>query len=165
MPMHDAKSLQDKITHALQTLRAAEDKSYIRGPVDDISVMVINSQLGKAGYTQLPEDYEALLRQACGIMSPYFTLLSVGGMEMAGGGLQPGLHEVSEAYNRWNDDDEAKVLIVGKMSGGVVIGFKDAQYHVIDESSRDIFRSYADIADFMTDTIARLDKSRRGAAG
>lgn len=164
MPTHDATSLQDKITHALQTLRAAGDKSYMRGPVDDISIMVTNSLLGKAGYPQLPEDYEALLRQACGIMGPYFTLLSVGGMEMAGGGLQPGLFDVSEGYNRWSDDDEAKTLVVGKMSGGVVITYKDGQYHVTDESSRDVFRSYGDIADFITDTVTRLDKARATSA-
>lgn len=160
MPTHDAPSMQDKITHALNTLRTAGDKSYMRGPVDDISVMVTNSQLGKAGYPPLPEDYEALLRQACGIMGPYFTLLSVGGMEMAGGGLQQGLLDVSEAFNRWSDEEDTKTLVVGKMSGGVVITYKDGQYHVTDEGSRDVFRSYACIADFITDTVTRLDKAR-----
>ena len=164
MPTHDATSTQDKIAHALQTLRAAGDKSYMRGPVDDISVMVTNSQLGKAGYPPLPDDYEALLRQACGIMGPYFTLLSVGGMEMAGGAVHPGLLEVSEAFNRWSDDDETKTLVVGKMSGGVVITFKDGQYHVTDEGSRDVFRSYSGIADFITDTVTRLDKARGASA-
>lgn len=159
MPSHDAASLQDKIARALQSLRAAEGTSYLRGPVDDISVMVTNSQLGKNGYPPLPEDYEALLRQACGIMSPYFTLFSTGGMETAGGGLQPGLLEESDAFNRWSDAEDGKPLVLGKMSGGVVITHNDGQYHIVDETSRDVFRSYADIADLITDTVERAGQS------
>ncbi|MDP2206953.1 MAG: hypothetical protein Q8K65_11675 [Alphaproteobacteria bacterium] len=156
-------STPDKITHALNTLRQASAKSYLRDGAGDITIKVIGSKLGKADYPQLPEDYEELLRQACGIMGPYFTLLSPGGMEMAAGGLQPGIVEESDAFNRWNEDDEAKVLVVGKMSGGVVILHKDGQYHVTDESSRDVFRSYDDIADFIIDTVTRKDTAARAA--
>ena len=161
--MTGASSLYDKIARALQTLRNAREKSFLNGPVDDISVLVINSQLGKAGYAPLPEDYEALLRQACGIMGPYLTLLSPGAMEMAGGGQQDLLEE-SNTFNRWNDDGEEKPLVLGRMSGGVIIIYNDGQYHVVDETSRDVFHSYANIADLITDTVTRLDKARRGTA-
>jgi exopolyphosphatase/pppGpp-phosphohydrolase len=158
-------STPDKIARALDVLRAAAEKSYLRDGAGEITIKVIGSTLAKADYPQLPEDYEQLLRQACGIMGPYFTLLSPGGMEMAGGTLQPGLLEESESFNRWNDDDEPKVLVLGKMSGGVVITHKDGQYHVTDESARDVFRSYDDIADLIIDTIQRLDKARGSSAG
>jgi exopolyphosphatase/pppGpp-phosphohydrolase len=157
-------STPERITRALNALREADAKSYLRDGAGDITIKVTGSKLGKADYPQLPEDYEELLRQACGIMGPYFTLLSPGGMEMAGGGLQPGLLEESESFNRWNDDDEPKVLVVGKMSGGVVIIHKNGQYHVVDESARDVFHSYGDIADFIIDTVTRKDKAVRESA-
>lgn len=145
----------------MAALQHADAKSSLRTGANDLVFRVCNSFLDENGYPQIPEDYEALLRHSCGIMGPYFTLLGTGGMETAGGGLQPGLLEESETFNRWNDDDEPKVLVVGKMSGGVVIIHKDGKYHVVDESSRDVFRTYDDIADFITDTIARKDKAAR----
>ena len=154
-----------KINAAMTAIQHADAKSFLRTGANDLVFRVCNSFLDENGYPQIPKDYEALLRHSCGIMGPYFTLLGTGGMEMAGGGLQPGLLEESESFNRWNDDDEPKVLVVGKMSGGVVIIHKDGKYHVIDESSRDVFRTYDDIADFIIDTIARKDKAAREAAG
>jgi len=156
---------QEKITTAIETIKNASDKSCLRTGANDLVFRVCNSFLDENGYPQIPEDYEALLRHSCGIMGPYFTLLGTGGMEMAGGGLQPGLLEESESFNRWNDDDEPKVLVVGKMSGGVVITHKDGKYHVIDEGSRDVFRTYDDIADFIIDTVTRKDKAAHGATG
>lgn len=157
--------IQQKTIAALNAIKNAQAKSYMRAGAGDITIKVIGSKLAKADYPPLPEDYEALLRHACGIMGPYFTLFSTGGMEMAGGGLQPGLLEESESFNRWNDDDEPKALVVGKMSGGVVIIHKDGQYHVVDESARDVFRSYPAIADFIIDTVTRLDLARNSDAG
>jgi len=89
----------------------------------------------------------------------------MGGMETAGGGLQPGIIETSEEFNKWNDDDEPKTLVLGILSGGAVLIHKDDKYHVIDESARDVFRSYDDIADFIIDTVERKDKAARAAAG
>lgn len=150
-----------KISAALTALQNADAKSYIRTGANDLVFRVCNSLLDDRGYPQIPEDLEALLRQSCGIMGPYFTIFSTGGMEMAGGGLQPGILEESEAFNQWSDDDAPKILVVGKMSGGVVITHKDGKYHIVDQSSRDVFRSYDSIADFIIDTITRLDKARR----
>jgi len=155
----------DKIKKAVDMLRHADAKSYMRDGANEISLKMASVELAHHGYPALPDDYTELIRHAYGIMGPYFTLLGIGGMEMAGGGHQPGIIETSEAFNRWNDDDDTKTLVIGKMSGGVVITHKDGQYHIVDETSRDVFRSYADIADFITDTIIRLDKARQGAIG
>lgn len=150
-----------KTDAALSAIQNADAKSYMRPGANDLVFRVCNSLLDEHGYPQLPEDFEALLRHACGIMGPYFTILSTGGMEMAGGALQPGILEVSESFNQWADDDAPKTLVLGKMSGGVVITYQNGQYHIVDETSRDVFRSYDSIADFIIDTIARLDKARR----
>lgn len=160
MPTSDTAALRSKVKAAVEALRNARDKSYIRDGGGDVSITMTRAELAHFGYPALPDDYEFLLREAYGIMGPYFTLLGASSMEMAGGALQPGMIEMSEGYNRWNDDDEAKVLVVGKMSGGVVIVYKDGQYHIVDETSRDIFGSYDDIADFITHTVDRLDKAR-----
>ena len=157
--------IQQKTIAALNAIKNAQAKSYMHVGANDLVFEVCNGSLAEHGYPPLPEDYEALLRHACGIMGPYFTLFSTGGMEMAGGGLQPGQLEESESFNRWNDDDEPKALVVGKMSGGVVIIHKDGQYHVVDESARDVFRSYPAIADFIIDTVTRLDLARSSDAG
>lgn len=158
-----AASVSDnaKIAAAMAAIENADGKSYTRVGANDLVIRVCNSMLDQHGYPPLPDDFEALLRQSCGIMGPYFTIFSTGGMEMAGGALQPGLVEMSESFNRWADDDEPKTLVLGKMSGGVVITHQDGKYHIVDESSRDVFKSYGSIADFITDTIQRLDTARR----
>lgn len=160
MSTPDTAAIRNKVKVAVETLRNANDKSYIRDGGGDIAITMTRAELSQRGYPALPDDYAALLSEAYGIMGSYFTLVGIGSMEMAGGALQADLIEMSDAYNRWNDDDEAKVLVVGKMSGGVVIIHKDGQYHIVDQSSRDVFASYDDIADFITDTVSRLDKAR-----
>jgi len=154
----------DKIQNAVDMLRNADGKSHLRAPIDEISLKMMDRELSHYGYPPVPDDYIALMHHAYGIMGPYLTLLPTGGMQTAGGGHQPGMVETSEAFNRHNDDDAQKTLVVGKMSGGVVITHKDGKYHIVDESSRDVFQSYADIADLITDTVTRIDKARRGTA-
>lgn len=152
--------LQKKTIAAITALENARDKAYLRTGANDLVFKTCNSLLDEHGYPQLPADYQDLLRHSCGIMSSYFILFSTGGMEMAGGGLQPGILEESESFNRWSDDDAPKILVLGKMSGGVVITYKDGQYHITDESSRDVFRSYDSISDLIIDTIKRIDTAR-----
>jgi len=153
--------MHKKIDKAIDLLNRAEEKSFLREGGGEISLKMTGIKLAEYAYPSLPEDYEILLRKAFGIMGPYFTLLKMGGMETAGGGLQPGIIETSEEFNKWNDDDEPKTLVLGILSGGTVLIHKDGQYHVIDESSRDVFRTYDDIADFIIDTIARKDQAAR----
>jgi len=154
---------EGKIQEAIDTLRKADGKSHLRAPVNELSLKMANIELSHHGYPPLPDDYIALTRQAYGIIGPYLTLLPIGGMETAGGGHQPGMVEASETFNRLNDDDAPKTLVVGRISGGVVITHKDGQYHVVDETSRDALRSYGSIADVIIDTIQRRDKARQAA--
>lgn len=153
--------MHNKIDQAIATIKNADAKSFLRDGGGEISMKMTGIQLAKNNYPDLPEDYALLLQKSFGIMGPYFTLLKMGGMETAGGGLQPGIIETSDAFNKWNDDDEAKVLVLGILSGGVLLIHKDGKYHVIDDSSRDIFMTYDDIADFIIDTITRKDAAIR----
>lgn len=157
--------MHDKIDKALEVLRRAGAKSFLRDGGGDVTMKMTGITLAEYKYPNLPEDYDILLRKAYGIMGPYFTLLKMGGMETAGGGLQPGIIETSESFNKWNDEDELKTLVVGIVPGGALLIHKDGKYHVIDETSQDIFYSYDDIADFIVDTVTRKDKAIREASG
>ncbi|MDY0009208.1 MAG: hypothetical protein RBS08_05840 [Bdellovibrionales bacterium] len=153
--------MHNKIDQAIATLQNADAKSFLRDGGGEISMKVAASQLAKNNYPPLPEDYDILLRKAFGITGPYFTLLKMGGMETAGGGLQPGIIETSDAFNKWNDEDEQKIFVFGLLSGGALLIHRDGKYHVIDESSHDVFMTYDDIADFIIDTVTRKDAAIR----
>lgn len=156
--------MHSKIAHALDTLRQAEGKSFIQQEKADADVIrLCNTLLAKRGYHNLPEDYAALLSQAAGIMGPYFILLNMGAMALAGGGLQQGIIEESDVFNHGVGNDEAKTMVVGKMSGNAVVIYQDGKYHVVDAATHDVFRTYDDIADFMTDTVQKKDAALRAA--
>lgn len=156
--------LQQKIEHALDVLRAAEGKSFINPQkVDEEILKLCNILMTKAGYHELPEDYAALLAQAAGIMGPYFILLNVGALATAGGGLQPGIPDESNTFNSQHDIDENKIMVVGKMSGNALVIYEDGKYNVVDAATRDVFRSYDDIADFIVDTVQKKDAAIRNS--
>ena len=156
--------LYKKIEHALDVLRAAEGKSFISPQKADEDVLKLcNILLTKSGYHELPEDYAALLGQAAGILGPYFMLFNMGAMALAGGGLQPGIPDESNAFNSQHAIDENKILVVGKMSGNALVIYEDGKYHVIDAATRDVFRTYDDIADFIVDTVQKKDAAIRNS--
>lgn len=155
--------MHNKIAHALDTLRQAEGKSFIREQKADADVIrLCNILLVKSGYHNLPEDYAELLSQAAGIMGPYFILLNIGALPLAGGALQPGIVEESDAFSQ-NADTDTKVMVVGKMSGNALVIYQDSKYHVVDAATGDIFRTYDDIADFIIDTVQKKDAAIRAA--
>lgn len=156
--------IHKKIDEAFDAIRRADATSFLHDSPAEISMKMTAMKLDEYKYPSLPEDYEILLRKAFGIMGPYFTLLRTSGMETAGGGFQPGILETSEEFNKWNDEGEEKILVLGVMSGGTQLIHKDGQYHVIDAGSRDVFESYDTIADFIIDTIARKDTAARATA-
>ena len=153
--------IQKKIDAALAALARAEAKSFLRDPAAEISMKMAAITLADYKYPNLPEDYEALMRRAYGIIGPYFTLLNIGGVETAGGRFQPGIPETSDAFNKTHDGDAPRALVLGLLSGGAVLIYKDGKYHVVDESTHDVFFTYDDIADFIIDTVTRKDKAVR----
>jgi hypothetical protein len=159
--MADLK-VQDKIRHALEKLAAATEKSCLRPPADAATVRLVDITLNKAGYAALPEDYAFLLTQACGLQGPYFTLLGPGGMKTAEGGIQPGIHQESEAFNAGADEAE-KPLVLGRASGNALLVFAEGEYRLVDAQSRDVLCTYDGIAAFIADMIALKDKARTTA--
>lgn len=157
--------MHKKISAALETLRQAEGKSFLNSAKTDAEIIQIcNILLAKRGYHSLPDDYAALLSQAAGIMGPYFILLNMGAMTLAGGGLQQGIIEESDDFNNRRDADEDKIMVVGKMSGNALVIYQDGKYHVVDAATHDVFRTYDDIADFITDTVQRKDAAIRATS-
>lgn len=156
--------MHKKVADALAVLRQAEGKSFLNGARIDAEILQIcNILLAKSGYHNIPDDYGIFLSEAAGIVGPYFTLLSVGALPLAGGALQQGIVEESDAFNQSADDDATKVMVVGKMSGNARVIYQDGKYHVVDAATRDIYRTYDDIADFITDTVQRKDAAIRAA--
>jgi len=156
--------MRQKIADALAALRGAAGKSYINDvQASEAALKVSNVLLTARGYPELPADYALFLSQAAGITGPYFTLLTMDALPLAGGALQQGVIEESEAFNAAADSDAPKVLVVGKMSGNARVIHQDGKYHVVDAATRDIFRSYDDIADFITDTVQQKDAAIRAA--
>jgi len=157
--------MHEKIAAALDVLRNAEGKSYFNTvPFDKDVLQICNILLAKRGYPNIPDDYGVFLSQAAGIVGPYFTLLTMDALPLAGGALQQGIIEESDAFNHSADEDAARVMVVGKMSGNARVIYQDGKYHVVDAATRDIFRTYDDIADFIADTVRKKDAALRTAA-
>lgn len=156
--------LHKKIEQALATLRQAEGKSFFNDvQATDKALQICNVLLAGRGYHALPEDYAAFLMQVAGVTGSYFTLLTFDSLPAAGGGLQPGILDESDSFNKQHDNDETKTMVVGKMSGNALVIYEDSKYHVIDAATRDIFRTYDDIADFIVDTVQKKDTAVRNS--
>jgi len=156
--------MHKKIADALDALRQAEGKSFFNDAEINAEILQIcNILLTKRGYHAVPDDYAVFLSQVAGIVGPYFTLLSMGALPLAGGALQQGIIEESDTFNQSTDDDGPKIMVVGKMSGNALVVHQDGKYHVIDAATRDIFRTYDDIADFIVDTVQKKDAALRTA--
>lgn len=157
--------LHKKIEQALATLRQAEGKSFFNDvQATERALQVCNILMAKRGYHALPEDYAIFLMQVAGVTGPYFTLLTFDALPAAGGGLQPGMLDESDSFNKQHGNDEAKTLVVGKMSGNALVIYEDGKYNVVDAATRDVFRSYDDIAEFIVDTVQKKDAAIRAAA-
>lgn len=138
---------------ALEQLGAAPEKSFVQPPADAATVALVSRTLVKAGYAALPEDFTMFLTMACGVQGPYCTLLSPGGMEMAGGGVQPGIQQASEAFSTGTAAED-KLLVLGRASGDVLLVFASGRYRLLDAQSHDVLRTYDSVAAFITDMIA-----------
>jgi hypothetical protein len=157
--------MHKKIADALDVLRHADGKSYFNPAQIDAEILQIcNTLLAKRGYQNIPDDYSIFLSQVAGIVGPYFILLTLGGLPLAGGGLQESILRESDVFNESADDDDPKTMVVGKMSGNALVIHQDGKYHVIDAATRDVFRTYDDIADFIVDTVQKKDAAIRATA-
>lgn len=155
MDTHD----KDKIDAALERVKSAPEKSFLNEAAPESVLAYANVMHGKFGYAPLPDDAHYLMGKACGILGPYFTLCGVGALKLEGGGVQGSILEESEAFNAGADEDD-KRLVLGRVSGGAVLTFKDGAYALVDGASRDVLRTYDNIADFITSSIDMKTKAR-----
>jgi len=148
-PSRPIQDERQEIRDVLDTLAAASARWAFGPPVDAGTIQLVDVTLRKAGFGGLPSDYAVLLAHANGIQGPHFTLLSPGGMALAGGGVQPGIGPESEAF----DDGAVKSLVLGKVSGGVFLVFAEGEYRLVDVLSRDVLRRYDRVAAFISDML------------
>ncbi|MBI1216568.1 MAG: hypothetical protein GC185_12220 [Alphaproteobacteria bacterium] len=152
--------IQEKTDKALDALRNAKAKSFLNDGASEEVIKITNLVLNKYHFADMPADYAHLLLGANGIMGPYFTLLGLGPMETANGGLTSYIVAETREFNKFADEDDDKPLVLGNVSGGALLIHHDGKYRLIDESSYDEFNVYDDIADFITGMIEMKDKAR-----
>lgn len=141
------------VHEAIRQLAGAPEPSLFHPPADPATVELVNVALLNAGYPRLPADYDTLLTLACGVQGPYCTRLGPGGLPLAGGAVQPGIHQESVAFNA-GIAGAGKVLVLGRVSGDAVLVFSDGAYRLVDVHSRDELRAYETILAFIADMIA-----------